>query len=314
MTALRAILILILWLAALVPLAMAQPDPHARVGPTVADRELPGYRFERLQAVTANGQRYRVHLAVPRAAAPPAGYPVAYLLDGNAALMELDAELLQRLAESAHPPVLALIAHDNDLRIDGDARTFDYTPRRSSAGGEEFDVLNAGRRSGGADAFLSFIEGQVKPAVAAKVAVDAGRQLLWGHSYGGLFALHVLATRPAAFTDYAAVDPSLWWGEGFIVDELEALAAREPEVSARLLLVRGGPSAEATPASPTAGPQFMREQGNAKAAERLQKLLSELAGLQLRQVILPGKSHGQTLGAGIAPALEAFAEERRTIP
>lgn len=318
MTALRAILILILWLAALVPLAMAQPDPHARVGRTVADSELPGYRFERLQVVTADGQRrYRVHLAVPRAAAPPAGYPVAYLLDGNAALMELDADLLQRLAESAHPPVLALIAHDNDLRIDGDARTFDYTPRRTGARGEEFDVLNAARRSGGADAFLSFIEGQIKLAVAAKVAVDAGRQLLWGHSYGGLFALHVLATRPAAFSDYAAVDPSLWWGEGFIVDELEsleALAAREPEVSARLLLIRGGPSPEATPASSPAGPQFMREQGNAKAAERLRKLLPALGGLQVRQLMLPGKNHGQTLGAGIAPALEAFAEERRTTP
>lgn len=308
-------IILILWLAAFVPPAMAQPDPHAQVGRTVADSELQGYRFEQLRIQTPDGQRgYRVHLAVPRAAAPAAGYPMAYLLDGNAALMELDADVLQRLAKSAHPPVLALIAHDNDLRIDGDARTFDYTPRRTGAAGDEYDVLNAKRRSGGADAFLSFIEGQIKPAVAAKVPVDAGRQLLWGHSYGGLFALHILATRPTAFSDYVAVDPSLWWGEGFIVDELEALAARKPEVSGRLLLIRGGPSPDAASASPAAGPHSVREQGNAKAAERLQQLLPTLGGLQVKQVVLPGKSHGQTLGAGIAPALEAFAEDHQTTP
>jgi len=288
------------------PLASAQPDPTARVGVTVADATLQGYRFEQLQISSADGQRhYRVHLAVPRAAPPAQGFPVAYLLDGNAALMELDAELLQDLAARPHPPVLALMAHDNDLRIDGAARTFDYTPRRLPGQAQEFDVMNAQRRSGGADAFLDVIENQVKPAVAGKVAVDPARQMLWGHSYGGVFVLHALATRPSVFSNYVAVDPSLWWAEGFIVDEL-AKQAGQLAKPATLLLIQGGP-ADGKPAE-RRGPHAARGAGNVQAAAQLDAALHAIGGLQVERQRLPGLSHGQTLGAAIAPALRSLAD------
>lgn len=283
------------------PLASAQPDPTARVGVTVADATLQGYRFEQLRISSADGQRhYRVHLALPRAAAPAEGYPVAYLLDGNAALMELDAPLLQQLAAQPRPTVLALIAHDNDLRIDGTARSFDYTPRRTPGKAEEFDVMNVQRRSGGADAFLDLIESRIKPAVAAKANLDPARQMLWGHSYGGLFVLHVLARRPAAFSDYVAVDPSLWWADGFIVDELEhhAVPLAAP---AKLLLIQGRPVA-GKPAQRSTD-HAARAAGNAQAAARLDAALREMQGLDVERQGLPGLSHGQTLGAAIAPAL-----------
>lgn len=303
----RCRLLLAIMVAIATPLAFAQPDPHQRVGQTLADAMPAGYRIERLPITSADGEhRYRVHLIVPTAAPPMEGYPVAYLLDGNAALMELDATLLQQLVADGNPPVLALIAHDNDLRIDGAARTFDYTPRRSSGVDDEFDATNPARRSGGADAFLELIETRIKPAVAAKVKVDRQQQMLWGHSYGGLFVLHALAARPEAFSTYVAVDPSLWWGNGFIVDEIETSAAAHPTVSARLMLMRGTPAAGADPVRH--GPHMARVAGNAGAGKRLEQALQRMQGLKVESRVLPGLSHGQTLGASIAPALRALID------
>lgn len=302
------------WIARLAPFliallvavpAGAQPDPGVRVGSTVADAPLRGYRFERLSIASADGQRhYRVHLAVPTGATPAHGFPVACMLDGNAVLMALEAPLLERLAASARPPVLVLIAHDNDLRIDGPARTLDYTPRRGEGGGEEFDASGNGRRSGGADAFLALIVERIMPAVRQRVAIGEDRRMLWGHSYGGLFALHALATRPTSFTDYVAVDPSLWWGEGFIVGEMERAARRRPAMPARLWLMRG--AAVDPRRDGKVGPGG-RGAGNAEAGRRLDEAVADTPGMEVRRVPLPGLSHGQTLGAAIAPALQALA-------
>ncbi len=150
-----------------------------------------------LRFVSADGQRhYRVRVAVPKTPAPAGGFPALYLLDGNAALMELDEAALERQRAGGHAPVLVFIATDNDLRIDSAARSYDYTP--APADGAQEDAL--GRRSGGADAFLALIVDRVRPAVARLVALDTARQTLWGHSYGGLFALHALFARPQGST------------------------------------------------------------------------------------------------------------------
>ena len=38
--------------------------------------------------------------------------------------------------------------------------------------------------------------------------------MLVGHSFAGLFALHVLWNHPESFDTYMALDPSLWWDQG----------------------------------------------------------------------------------------------------
>ena len=85
--------------------AAAQPDLSQRIGQTVADTGAPGYRFERFVLDSNDGQRhYRIQVAVPDVPAPAGGFPVAYLLDGNAALMETGAAQLEALSKSARPP------------------------------------------------------------------------------------------------------------------------------------------------------------------------------------------------------------------
>jgi hypothetical protein len=210
--------------------------------------------------------------------------------------MELNASLLARLAAQKQPPVLVLLSYDNDLRIDANGRSYDYTPAPLQTRGM--------RANGGADAFLQLIESQVKPAVAAKVAIDPQQQTLWGHSYGGLFVLHTLLTQPASFQYYVAVEPSLWWGKGFILQEAQRVIDRHPALSAHLWLWTGG--GEKMRSAP---PNIKQTPLPADAAQQLAERLNTLNGLDVDFREWPGLDHGAMFSAAIAPALENIAKD-----
>ncbi|CAI1152521.1 alpha/beta hydrolase [Serratia grimesii] len=278
-------------------LAQARPDLERKIGVTVADTQSPDYQFSDLRFNSADGQRhYRIRIVQPRIAPPPAGYPVIYFLDGNAVLMELNTNLLARLAAQKQPPVLVLLSYDNDLRIDANGRSYDYTPAPLQTRGM--------RANGGADAFLKLIESQVKPAVAAKVVINPQRQTLWGHSYGGLFVLHTLLTQPATFQNYVAVEPSLWWGKGFILQEAQRVIDRHPALSAHLWLWTGG--GEKMRSAP---PNIKQTPLPADAAQQLAERLNTLNGLDVDFREWPGLDHGAMFSAAIAPALENIAKD-----
>ncbi|MGO3566293.1 MAG: alpha/beta hydrolase [Serratia grimesii] len=277
-------------------LAQARPDLERKIGVTVADTQSPDYQFSDLRFNSADGQRhYRIRIVQPRIAPPPAGYPVIYFLDGNAVLMELNTNLLARLAAQKQPPVLVLLSYDNDLRIDANGRSYDYTPAPLQTRGM--------RANGGADAFLKLIESQVKPAVAAKVVINPQQQTLWGHSYGGLFVLHTLLTQPASFQYYVAVEPSLWWGKGFILQEAQRVIDRHPALSAHLWLWTGG--GEKMRSAP---PNIKQTPLPADAAQQLAERLNTLNGLDVDFREWPGLDHGAMFSAAIAPALGNIAK------
>ncbi len=79
---------------------------------------------------------------------------------------------------------------------------------------------------GGAEAFLEFIEEEVKPAMERDYPIDRGRQTIFGHSLGGLFVLQVLLTRPDMFQTYVAGSPSIHWNKRFIQENAERLSDR----------------------------------------------------------------------------------------
>lgn len=312
----RALLLLLLVMAcSWTGNVLAQPDLSRRVGVTVADQAIPGWRFERLTAeATATGRRYRLTLAIPTGQAPDPGHPLAWLLDGNAALMDLRADTLARLAKAPSPPVIVFIAHDNDLRIDGDARAFDYTPRRAGDETSQRDS-QAGRRNGGADAFLDFIQNEALAAVARRVKVDAKQQALWGHSYGGVFVLHALFTRPDAFQRFGAADPSLWWGDGYLLKEENAARDWTGNAPSLHLWIGEGaknPSAHASPppgARDPAAVDAMRRARQSVPPDATPRMAERLRarGLPVTLDSLAGLSHGQTLGASLPLFLDEIA-------
>lgn len=298
------------------PLA-AQPDLSRRTGTTVADSGVPGWRFDEFRADSADGRRhYRVRLALPDRPPPPAGFAAVYLLDGNAALMETDAALLGELAKAAQPPVLVFVGYDNDLRIDADARAFDYTPRRPGGEDAQRDALG-GRRNGGADAFLDLLERTIVPKAESIARLDPRRRTLWGHSYGGVFVLHTLFTQPGSFSGYAAADPSLWWGDGQLLKEATRVSSW-PKPPPRLWLWVGE-GGERTAASPPPGrdPASVEAMRRARAGvppDAAPRMAGRLRsqGLDVRFETLAGQSHGQTLGTSLHRLLHALAQSPAT--
>ncbi|YCH20540.1 alpha/beta hydrolase [Pseudomonas sp. D1-3] len=310
------------WLRILVVLlaisgdAMAKPDLSQPLGPTLADKGSAHYRFTRRELASADGQRhYRIWIAIPEQAAPRAGYPVLYLLDGNAALGALQEAQLADLARRG-PPVLVFIGYATDLRFDAAARAYDYTP--PLPGGEPvIDDIARQRRGGGADVFLDLIEQRIKPLVQAQAPIDRQRQSLWGHSYGGLLTLHALFTRPASFQRYIAADPSLWWQGGFILQEAQAFVARPQPLD--LTLLTGGALHERRPAGNDNDPQVRarREAVAALPANADEQLAEQLAAAghgPVRYKRYPDLSHGPMLPASLGPALRLGAGDDGVIP
>ena len=92
----------------------------------------------------------------------------------------------------------------------GRDRTRDLTPRPRGRTAREQ------RSAGGAAPMASFITDEVLPLVRSKYRT-LPTTVLAGHSFGGLFALHVAASHPEAFTGIIAMSPALWWNESSAV-------------------------------------------------------------------------------------------------
>ena len=302
--------------------AQAQPDLSQKVGPSVADMPSDSHRFERFELPSADGLRhYRVQLAVPRSAQPAAGFPVLYLLDGNAAFAALTQAQLASMAQQEAPLVIAAIGYATDLRFDVAARTYDYLPALPNTTdapdapavppARQSGVATgpaSGRSCGGADLFLDLIETRIKPAVQSRAAIDLARQSLWGHSYGGLFVLHTLIRRPSAFDTYIAADPSLWWADGFFqrniqpaptapVTAFAAAPTTAPADGVRLLVMTGSGASAARVHNE-------RRSAPPDAALRLVERQSRRPGVKARLREFAGVSHGQMLALSLGPAID----------
>ncbi len=283
--------------------AAAQPDLSQTTGTTVADRASPHYRFERFVVASADGtRRWRVNLGIPKKPAPASGSAALYMLDGNAALMSFDDGLLADLA-AARPCVLVFIGYDNDLRIDSPGRMRDYTPSIQDAGKPS--------ASGGADAFLDTIEQRIKPEVERRAAVDRTQQLLWGHSLGGVFALHALFTRTSAFQIYVPASAALWWDNGLLLREVERFAAHNAGTPARVWVMRGGAEGQGrrdntamNANDPRVTEMLKRRQAAPPdAAKQMARRLESLPGLQVQYREFDGLDHGPSLKASLLATL-----------
>ncbi|TFY86839.1 alpha/beta hydrolase [Pseudomonas kairouanensis] len=273
--------------------ALAKPAPDQLMDAPVL-REVSDYSFSTLELDSADGARhYRIWLGRPLKVS--AANPVAYLLDGNAAMAALDTQLLNRLSHSPTPPVLVAVGYATPLRIERTARTFDYTPQVGE--GVQRDPLTD-VASGGADQFLDLLTQQIRPLINQRLEEKPQRQLLWGHSYGGLLVLYTLMTRPDAFDEYAAASPSLWWNGGVI--HADGLAQRLKGKRPTLLMMRG----DEEPASPS----MQRGPKGDGAAKKLLGDLQKVDGLKVHYQAFPGLSHGPMLPASLRYTLEHLSQ------
>ncbi len=274
----------------------ARPAPEQVMDTSLLQRKDLSYSFSRLLIDSVDGQRhYQLWIGRPRGPAPKGGYPVFWMLDGNAAIGALDADMLHRLA-NGKAPLLVAIGYQTPLRIERTARTYDYTPARPGVEVQK-DPLTE-QPSGGADVFLDLLRERLRPAIAAKAPINLKQQALWGHSYGGLFVLHALLTRPGEFAHYAAASPSLWWSKGVSSQQIAQFKHRMVGHGADLLLMRG-----------TQEPGNPRGSSIGPPDRLMQQLILALKGtpqLTVSYHTFEGMSHGETLPASLRYALHRF--------
>lgn len=150
------------------------------------------------------------------------------MTDGNAMIATaVDALRVQGaypLGTDVQPGIIVAIGYPCDAAYDPMRRSFDLSPPPGRSyppfaeGGP--DVV-----TGGADRFLSFIENEVLPFVATLASVDPARRTLFGHSFGGLFALHALFSASAAFSRFVAASPTIYWEDGLLMDSEKRFVA-----------------------------------------------------------------------------------------
>jgi len=191
----------------------------------------------------AHGETYRIYISRPPGEAPAGGYPVLYVLDGNALFAGFaETRRIQSVQSAAglDKMIIVGVGYPGDRPYDP-RRMGDFTaPIASPALKAVYKDYPAGNR----DRFLSFLLDRVRPEIARRYAVHPVRQTLYGHSLGGLFALHVLYSHPGAFHTIIAASSSIWWDDQAILSEEAAFKSRlekEPAIGrgTRLLIVAG---------------------------------------------------------------------------
>ena len=227
---------------------------------------LPGTERHVLHA-RSSGREYHVMICRP-AGSPPsaAGYPILYVLDANAVFGTVaeTVGLRSRRPQVTDivPAVVVGIGYATDEPLDPVRRSYDYTPPAALLRLPPRPDGTPWPRTGGADEFLDFIAQDLKPAIERGFPIDQSRQALFGHSFGGLFALHALFTRSQMFQSYIAASPSIWWNECFVLEEERAFAAaiRGKPQSLDVLITVGGCEQELVAAEAAAPDREQRAQ------------------------------------------------------
>lgn len=82
-------------------------------------------------------------------------------------------------------------------------------------------IENTDRRrdmTAGSAAFRQFISDELMPWVEKRYRTTKERAIV-GESLAGLFVVETFVVKPELFDTYIAMDPSLWWNDGKLVDE-----------------------------------------------------------------------------------------------
>lgn len=262
----------------------------------------------------ATGAIRRVFLWQPPGAAPQAGWPGLWLLDGNAvigtAVDIMRAQAFWPEGTNLGWGALIAIGYPSDEAYNSFRRSWDLGPPP----GRSYPPFHQGGapvRTGGGAEMARFILEDLRPFLAAHVALDPGRQSLFGHSFGGLFTLWLLFNRPDAFRTWIAASPAITWEDSFLLDHLRRFDPGGRRLSVHLSAGEweGDELAPFQLGRPNSAERLLQKKQSltVKAARRMAAVLADL-GLQTRFELYPGETHMSVLPVALNRALHcAFA-------
>jgi predicted alpha/beta superfamily hydrolase len=197
---------------------MSQPSSHIAAA-TLVPVTSAGCTFVDIQFEDAD-QPHRILLYRPDKPAPPEGWPILYLTDGNAcfatAVDALKVQASYPNGTNVTEGVIVAIGYPTNEPYDPLRRSWDLSPPPGRVY-PPFYPDTPDVKTGGGERFLALIEDELKPWVEQQAPIDRSRQTLFGHSFGGLFALYGLFTRPQAFSRWISASPAIYWEDAAIL-------------------------------------------------------------------------------------------------
>ena len=208
-----------------------------------ADRDQPDPVLIALRARTTaewpttskEGAEYVIRVSVPDGPAPAGGFPVIYVLDGDA-WFGAAVEVAKIREYSKLPPAAIVgIAYPDRKFFNAKRRTYDFTP----PGAIDDEMQSGGIELGGAAQFLRFLNETLKPGLRAKYPLSTEHEALFGHSLGGLFVLYAMYEAPESFETFLAASPSMGFSDGIATRGERDFLSNPARTSVRLLVTAG---------------------------------------------------------------------------
>ena len=146
-------------------------------------------------------------------------YPVIYILDGG---MEEDFIHLVGLVRFNTQSWIARFPRSIVVGIENTKRRRDFTFEVASLDFLKEMGIPATQFAeyGGSASYMSFLEQELKPSIDS-IYRTSGENSVIGESLGGLLATEILLNHPELFSNYIISSPSLWWGNGSLLETAE---------------------------------------------------------------------------------------------
>ncbi|WP_047546178.1 alpha/beta hydrolase-fold protein [Psychroserpens sp. Hel_I_66] len=139
----------------------------------------------------------------------PNTYPVVYVLDGGEHFMSV-CTVINQLSPGSVPEMIVVGIETSENR------TRDLTPTKvKEARGSSAWV----KESGGGERFTNFMVEELIPYID-NTYPTASHKTFVGHSFGGLLVVNTLINHPEVFNNYIAIDPSLWWDDEVLTNDV----------------------------------------------------------------------------------------------
>lgn len=159
------------------------------------------------QMHNAAGKGYRIMISLPDGEPPEVGYPVLYVLDGNGYFPAFHAA--RETVERYRKTVIVGVGYPGADALNWLRRSYDFSPPAPPEHNQP--------PQGGQDELLAFLEQRLMPKVEAELPINPRQQSLFGHSFGGMFAIYALFKRPRLFAHVVAASPTLWWDSHYLL-------------------------------------------------------------------------------------------------
>ncbi|TNH04852.1 alpha/beta hydrolase [Testudinibacter sp. TR-2022] len=238
---------------------------------------------------TFEGKHYRLFIATPK---QHKSAKILYLLDGNAHF----PLALQMIDPTLPLPTIIAVGYPTTEAYAVAERTRDYTFATSGA---EF------QQGGGAADFLRFFSDELQPHFITQVSHNTAtpmKQIFFGHSFGGLFGLFSLFQQPQRFDEYVLASPSLWWGDGALLQQKPAVFLTKPR-SVTLTLSEYEQNPNADPQrDPTRRARILQRR-KGLTVEQLNTILQR-DGINSRFILIANTNHGSSAAPALAIALQ----------